>query len=59
MSKTITVVIENGSAKIETDGFVGKACADATAALEQAMGVVTDEVKKPEFHQREVQSRNQ
>lgn len=47
--KTITVEIKDGKSTIETTGFEGRACLDATAELEKAMGVVENETKKPEF----------
>jgi len=43
-------VFPDGSTKVETKGFVGKACQDATRQLEQAMGNTTGEKKKPEFY---------
>lgn len=54
MSKTITVNIENGKAVVETKGFKGKACQDATKELETAMGATTSDTKTPEWHQKEV-----
>lgn len=53
--KTITVTIEGGKAKVETAGFVGKACENATADLERAMGTTTTNTHTPEWHQKEVQ----
>lgn len=52
--REIHVTIENGSATVATRGFVGKACLDATAELEKAMGKTTTDQKTPEFHQKEV-----
>jgi Protein of unknown function (DUF2997) len=54
--KTIIVTIENGTAKVETKGFVGKACIDAAAPVKQAMGVVTETTHTPEYHQKEVRT---
>lgn len=58
MSKQIEVVIEGGAATVSTRGFVGKACLDATAELEKAMGAKTSEQKTPEFDVKEVRSIN-
>ena len=50
--KTITVEIdENGSTKVETKGFAGKACQDATKALHDALGCVVNDQTTPEYHQ--------
>lgn len=57
MAQTIEIVIENGKAQVTTRGFQGKACLDATADLERAMGVKTADQKTPEFDVRSVQSR--
>ena len=49
---TITVrVSPSGETVIETTGFKGKACQDATRQLEAALGKVEAESKKPEFFQ--------
>lgn len=49
---TITVrVSPTGETVIETTGFQGKACQDATRQLEAALGKVEAETKKPEFFQ--------
>lgn len=53
--QTITVTIKNGAAKVETEGFVGATCQDATKDLEAAMGLTSSDEKTPEFHQREQQ----
>lgn len=49
MAKTIRMIIEKGKAKIETEGFEGSACLDATADLEKALGVVETHEKTPEY----------
>jgi hypothetical protein len=49
---TITVrVSHTGQTVIETTGFKGKACQDATRQLERALGKLEAETKKPEFFQ--------
>jgi hypothetical protein len=55
MAQSITVDITDGKATIETKGFAGKACLDATAALEKAMGIRTFDKKTPEWEVRTVQ----
>lgn len=54
--KEILVTIEDGKAQIETKGFKGKACMDATAQLEKALGVTTTDRKTPEFEVKEVRT---
>lgn len=56
MAKTITVDIQDGKTTIETRGYTGKACMDATAELEKALGTRTSDKKTPEFETRHVQS---
>lgn len=57
--QTITVDIKDGKSVIETKGFSGKACVDATAELERAMGAVETERKTPEFHTKHQQAQSQ
>lgn len=53
--KTITVTIEKtGESKVETAGFKGKSCQDATKDLEIALGLAKSTSKKPEFYQQTV-----
>lgn len=56
MAQTITITIEDGKSTIETRGFSGKACMDATAELEKAMGAKTSDRKTPEFDVKEVRT---
>jgi len=52
MSKTIEIIIApNGQSRVETKGFVGSECRDASRFVEKALGQQTDQVLKPEFHQ--------
>ncbi|MDA1055832.1 MAG: DUF2997 domain-containing protein [Planctomycetota bacterium] len=52
MSKTIEIIIApNGQSRVETQGFIGSACWDASRFIEHALGQQTDELLKPEFHQ--------
>lgn len=52
---TITVIIENGQSTVSTEGFQGKACMDATAELEKALGVTVSDRRTPEYDLKEVQ----
>jgi len=53
MKRTLEVSIEpNGSIAIEAVGFKGADCEQATRFLEEALGVVGQRRKKPEYHQR-------
>jgi hypothetical protein len=54
--KEITVTIMDGKATVATKGFTGKACYDATAELERAMGMRTEDRKTPEYDFKHVQS---
>ena len=50
MMQTITLTFHEGSSTVETTGFKGASCKDATRAIEAALGQVTQVQKKPEFH---------
>ena len=50
--KTIEItVFPNGQSRVETKGFIGSECRDASRFLEQAMGQSTHQIMKPEFYQ--------
>ena len=50
MSKTITIIVApDGKTKLETDGFTGSSCREASRFLEDALGVGTVERLKPEY----------
>jgi hypothetical protein len=52
MSKTIEIIVApDGTATIQTRGFAGSSCRDATRLLEAALGEVTGERLTAEFHQ--------
>ena len=52
MSRTIEIIVApNGQARVETKGFVGSECHQASQFIERALGQQTDELLKPEFHQ--------
>jgi hypothetical protein len=44
----------DGSTKVETKGFTGSTCREASRFLEQALGQVTAEALTSEYHQVEV-----
>jgi len=50
--KQVLITFAGGKATIETSGFQGISCLSETAELEAALGVTTDDQKKPEFYQR-------
>ena len=50
--KTIEITVSpRGETKIETRGFTGHSCREASKFLEQALGTRTAESLTPEFHQ--------
>jgi len=51
MSKMIHVTVSpKGETKIETTGFTGSSCQDATRALEAALGAKAGESFTPEYY---------
>ncbi len=52
MTKTITVTIDtDGTVTFETDGYTGPDCAEATRALEIALGgEILRSERKPEYY---------
>ena len=51
--RTIEInVATDGSIRIEAVAFQGSDCEQATRFLEEALGVVRQKTKKPEYHQR-------
>jgi hypothetical protein len=52
MNRTIEIIIgTTGEIQIDTVGFKGPDCEKATQFLEEALGVVGQKIKKPEYHQ--------
>lgn len=50
--KQISVIISpSGGITVETTGFQGKSCQDATKQLEEALGKKSKELLKGEFYQ--------
>jgi hypothetical protein len=59
MNRTIEIIIgTTGEIQIDAVGFKGPDCEKATEFLEEALGVVGQKVKKPEYHQHST-TRNQ
>ena len=51
MSKVIEVTVSpQGETRIETKGFSGQSCRDATQSLEKALGLTQSEQLTAEFH---------
>ena len=60
MKSSIEITIaQTGEIKIDAIGFKGADCEKATKYLEEAMGAVGNKVKKPEYHQRQQNKREQ
>lgn len=51
MKKITVTVSKNGETTIETEGFVGASCQEATQPLEERLGVTTSDVPKEELYQ--------
>jgi hypothetical protein len=50
--KTIEIIVApDGKTTVQTKGFAGSACRDATRLLEAALGEVSEERLTAEFHQ--------
>ena len=55
MSKTIEIIISpKGESRVETKGFAGSGCRDASRFLESALGKTTSETMTAEFHNAQV-----
>ena len=49
--KTIEIIVSpKGESRIETKGFVGNSCREASKFIESALGKTSMESLKPEFH---------
>ena len=50
MNKTIEIIVSpTGQTRLETRGFSGSACQEASRFLEQALGVASSEQMTPEY----------
>lgn len=55
MTETIRITIPpTGTVTVETDGFVGRDCEEATRPIERELGVVSERERKPEYYRRRV-----
>lgn len=60
MSKIVQVVVSpTGGTKIETTGFEGASCQDATRELERALGATTDEQLTNEYYTQNTSEQNE
>jgi hypothetical protein len=54
MTRTIEIIVAaDGKTTVQTRGFVGSSCQDASRFIEQALGSSTREQRTAEFHQTE------
>lgn len=52
MSRVIEVIVSNkGEVTVQTKGYAGGDCLDASKFIEKALGVTTEEHKTSEFYQ--------
>ena len=52
MTKVIEIIVQpDGQTRVETKGFAGSGCRDASRFIEQALGKSTGEKLTAEFHQ--------
>ena len=57
--KTIEVIVSpQGEVSVQTKGFTGSSCRDASQFIEQALGQRTAEQLTAEFHQSQTQQQN-
>lgn len=60
MKRTIGIIIgASGEMQIDAVGFKGPDCEKATQFPEEALGVVGQKVKKPEYHQSSTRTNQQ
>ena len=58
MSRTIEITVSpDGKTTVQTKGFAGSSCRDATRLLERALGEVSEERLTPEFYSSQVSRR--
>lgn len=58
MREIEVIVSRTGESRLETRGFQGSECREASRALEAALGKKTTDIVTAEFHQSEVVQRN-
>ena len=60
MNKTIEIIVTpDGKSRVETKGFTGSECRQASQFIEQALGQRTSEQLTAEFHQIAFQQQSQ
>lgn len=60
MNRTIEIIVTpNGEIQIDAVGFKGPDCEKATQFLEEALGVVKQKQRKPEFNQQNTKKTQQ
>lgn len=58
--KTIELIVSpDGSSRVETKGFAGDECQQASRFLEQALGMKQREQLTPEFHRQDTRQSQQ
>ena len=53
MKEIIVDIGLDGEVKVETKGYKGKSCTDASKFIEEALGTVTSNKFTPEYYQKE------
>ena len=54
MTKTIEIIVSpKGETSVQTKGFIGSTCREASKFIEEALGIRTGEQLTAEFHQTE------
>lgn len=56
MKEIVIEIAPSGEVKIEAVGFKGSSCDQATKVFEDALGVVADKKRKPEFYESTVKT---
>ena len=52
MNQTIEIIVDpSGAARLQTRGFAGPGCREASRLLEQALGTVSSDAPTPEMYQ--------
>ena len=56
MTQVVVIIDPDGDVTSEVQGMTGRACTDATKALEEALGIITKTTNKADFYRQEVTS---
>ncbi len=54
MKQIIVLIDPDGNTEIEVQGMTGRSCRDATKALEEALGIVTQTTNTEDYYRQEV-----